>query len=100
MPPGSASRSMTRTSPSTCGASSAAAVRPAGPPPTMATATCSSAGGLMAGPLAGGCGGPERFAALVPGQGHDVGAAVEPLAAAVHDAGPAPQPVQARGRDG
>src|SRR5579859_6339323 len=75
MPPASASRSMTRTSPSTCGASPAAAVRPAGPPPMMATATCSSAGGFMTGPLAGGCGGLERFVALVPGQGPDVGVA-------------------------
>src|SRR5580693_10368488 len=99
MPPASASRSMTRTSPSMCGASSAAAVRPAGPPPMMATVTCSSAGWFMAGPLACGCGGLERFGAVVLGEGPDVGAAVEPLAAAVHGAGPAPQPVQAPGGD-
>src|ERR1044071_9767201 len=33
---------MTRTSPSTCPAMAAAAVRPEGPPPTIATATCCS----------------------------------------------------------
>src|SRR5690242_4688822 len=95
MPPVSASRSMTRTSPSVRGASSAAAVRPAGPPPMMATATCSSRGWFIAGPPAGGGEGLEGFDAIVLGEGLDVGAAVEPLAAAVHGAGPAPQPVQA-----
>ena len=53
----------------------------------------------MAGPLACGCGGLERLGALVLGERPDVGAAVEPLAAAVHGAGPAPQPVQACGGD-
>src|ERR1700731_1859856 len=65
----------------------------------MATATCSSVGWFMAGPLA--CAGVlERFGALVLDEGLDVGSQVEPLAAAVHGAGPAPQPVQARGGDG
>src|SRR4051795_13327575 len=78
MPPAWGSRSTTTTRPAPRARSAAAAVRPAGPPPTTAPSTAS---------------------AIVPEERPHLGAAVEALAAAHEHPGAPPQPVEVDGRD-
>src|SRR3954451_3485002 len=78
MPPASRSRSRTTTRPAPRARKVAAAVSPAGPPPTTATSTPS---------------------AIVPEERPHLGAAVEALAAPHEHPRPPPQPVEVDRRD-